>query len=148
MVSVLAVQFSTRCPLRRTPFFTYATSCHIHNNQKGEKMNNYQTPTIIKSIASRIDCLRAQHDLSIRELAHKSGVSKSQLADIIQGNKIPNIFTLHCICNALGISLSDFFDFDDNAIKLRNKEAILIKIFREVSPMSQDTLIKLAKCMK
>ena len=50
--------------------------------------------------------------------------------------------------SALGISLSDFFDFDDTVIKLRGKEAILVKIYRELSPMSQDTLIKVAKCMK
>ena len=62
--------------------------------------------------------------------------------------KIPNVYTLHLICTALGISLSDFFDFDDNVIVLRGKETILIKIYRELSPMSQDTLIKVAKCTK
>ena len=62
--------------------------------------------------------------------------------------KIPNVYTLHLICAALSISLSDFFDFDDTVIKLRGKEALLVKIYRKLSPMSQDTLIKVAKCMK
>ena len=84
----------------------------------------------------------------MRDFAKKSGISKSQLSDIILGNKIPNVYTLHLICTALGIFLSDFFDFDDTVIKLRCKEAILIKIYRELSPMSQDTLIKVTKCMK
>ena len=106
------------------------------------------TPTIIKNVANRIDLLRTEQNLSLRDLAIKSGISKSQLSDIIPGNKIPNVYTLHLICNAISISLSDFFDFDDNIIKLRGKEAVLIKIFREVSPMSQDTLIKLSKCIK
>lgn len=57
----------------------------------------------------------------------KSGISKSQLSDIILGNKIPNVYTLHLICTALGISLSDFFDFENTAIKLRGKEALLAK---------------------
>jgi transcriptional regulator with XRE-family HTH domain len=111
-------------------------------------MIDQYTPTIIKNIAKRIDLLRTEQNLSIRDLAKKSGISKSQLSDIILGNKIPNVYTLHLICATLGISLSDFFDFDDTAIKLRGKEAILIKIYREFSPMSQDTLIKVAKCMK
>ena len=64
------------------------------------------------------------------------------------GNKIPNVYTLHLICTALGISLSDFFDFEDTVIKLRSKEALLVKIYRELSLMSQDTLIKVVKCMK
>ena len=106
------------------------------------------TPTIIKNIANRIDFLRIEQNLSMRDLAKKSGISKSQLSDIILGKKIPNVYTLYLICTALGISLSNFFDFDDNVIVLRGKEALLIKIYRELSPMSQDTLIKVAKCMK
>ena len=84
----------------------------------------------------------------MRDLAKKSGISKSEISDIISGNKIPNVYTLYLICTTLHISLSDFFDFDDATIKLRVKEAILIKIYRELSPMSQDTLIKMSKCMK
>ena len=105
-------------------------------------------PSIIKNVALRIDYLRSQQNLSVRDLAAKSGISKSELSYIILGRTVPNIYTLHSICNALGISLSDFFDFDDDVIRLRGKENILIKIYREVSPMSQDTLIKVAKCMK
>lgn len=106
------------------------------------------TPSIIKNISLRIDQLRVQYNLSMRELAKKSGISKSQLSDIILGNKVPNVYTLFCICNALGITLSDFFDFDDEVIRLRGKENIVIKIYREISPMSQDTVIKMLKCMK
>lgn len=111
-------------------------------------MIDQYTPIIIKNISSRIDLLRAEQNLSMRDLAKNSGISKSQLSDIILGNKIPNVYTLYLICTALGISLPDFFDFDDNVIVLRGKEAFLIKIYRELSPMSQDTLIKMAKCMK
>jgi transcriptional regulator with XRE-family HTH domain len=111
-------------------------------------MIDQYTPTIIKNIATRIDLLRTDQNLSIRDLSKKPGISKSQLSDIILGNKIPNVYPLHLICTALAISLSDFFDFDDAVIKLRDKEAILIKIYRELSPMSQDTLTKVAKCMK
>ena len=117
-------------------------------NWKENKMIDRYTPTIIKNIATRIDLLRTEQNLSMRDLAKKSGISKSQLSDIILGNKIPNVYTLHLICTALGISPSDFFDFDDTIVKLRSKEAILVKIYRELSPMSQDTLIKAAKCMK
>jgi len=108
---------------------------------------NYSIP-IVNLVAQRIDKLRTEQSLSLRELAKKSGISHSTLSNIIQATKIPNIYTLANICNALSISLSDFFNFDDNIIVLRGKEAILIKIFREVSPMSQDTLIKVSKCMK
>lgn len=108
---------------------------------------NFQ-PNIAKIVARRIDQLRTDSGMSMRDLSKKSGISKSQIANIISERKIPNICTINSICEALNISLSDFFGFDEEEIKLRGKEAILIKIFREVSPMSQDTLIKVSKCMK
>ena len=115
---------------------------------KDKIMIDTYTPTIIKNVATQIDLLRTEQNLSVRDLAKRAGISKSQLSDIILGNKIPTVYTLHLICTALGISLSDFFNFDNSIIRLRSKEAILIKIYRELYPMSQDTLIKVTKCMK
>ena len=43
------------------------------------------TPTIIKNVATRIDLLRTEQNLSMRDLAKKAGISKSQLSDIILG---------------------------------------------------------------
>ena len=111
-------------------------------------MTDNYTPDINKLVAERIDKLRVDNSYSIRELAKKSFISHNSLFSIIRGTKSPNIYTLSNICKALNISLSEFFNFDDNIIALRSKEAIIIKIFREISPMSQDTLIKVSKCMK
>lgn len=105
-------------------------------------------PPVVNKVAERIDLLRVQNNLTMRELARRSGVSIGTMVNIISKNKIPNVYTLHNICTALNISLSDFFDFDEEVIKLRGKEAIVIKIYREISPMSQDTIIKMLKCMK
>lgn len=82
-------------------------------------MNGTNIP-IVDRVAKRIDTLRTQQELSIRELAKRSGIAQSALYNILQGNKIPNIYTLANICNALNISLSDFFNFDDNIIILSN----------------------------
>ena len=118
------------------------------NNTKEIYMTNNFLPPVISKVAERIDLLRVQNNLTMRELARRSGVSIGTMVNIISKNKIPNVYTLHNIRNALNISLSDFFDFNEEVIKLRGKEAVLIKIFREVSPMSQDPLIKVSKCMK
>ena len=111
-------------------------------------MYTNSTTPIAKRTGFRLDYLRAQNNFTYRDLSLRSGISVATIHNIIQGKKIPNIYTLESLCNAMKISLSDFFDFDEEVIKLRGKEAILIKIFREVSPMSQDTLIKVSKCMK
>lgn len=111
-------------------------------------MIDLHTCDIIKLTAQRLDYLRTQAGLSVRELAKKTGIANSAMYSIISGEKVPNIFTLQNLCIALNISLSDFFDFDESVYKLRGKENIVIKIYREIFPMSQDTIIKLLKCMK
>ena len=56
-------------------------------------MNDTNIP-IVDRVAKRIDTLRTQQELSIRELAKRSGIAQSALYNILQGNKIPNIYTL------------------------------------------------------
>ncbi len=71
-------------------------------------MNTNCSLPIVNLVAQRIDKLRIEQSLSLRELAKKSGISHSTLSNIIQATKIPNIYTLANICNALNIPLSDF----------------------------------------
>ena len=111
-------------------------------------MTDNFAPDINKLIAERVDKLRIDNNYSIRELAKKAFISHNSLFSIIQGTKSPNVYTLYNICKALNITLSDFFNFDEEEIRLRGKEAIVLRIFREISPMSQDTVIKVLKCMK
>ena len=111
-------------------------------------MIDLHTCDIIKLTAKRLDYLRTQAGLSVRDLAKRAGIANSAMYSIISGEKVPNILTLHSLCTALNISLSDFFGFDEAVYKLRGKENIVIKIYREISPMSQDTVIKMLKCMK
>ena len=99
-------------------------------------------------IASRLDNVRNDLQISIRDLAQKAGISYSTLYNILHGTTMPNIYTLYTICAALKISLANLLNFDNNSFVLQGKENLLIKIFREITPMSRDTLIKASKCMK
>ena len=110
-------------------------------------MNN-NIPDILTFTASRINFLRSECGYSTRELADKSGIANSTLSKITHKNVIPNICTLHSICKGLNITLSDFFFGSEYATSMTFKEAKLIERFRKLTPMSQDTLIKLAKCMR
>ena len=109
---------------------------------------NDKTPDIISFIAARVNFLRTECGYSTRDLAEKSGVARSALNKIVSGATIPNICTLHSICKGLNITLSDFFFGSEHATSMTFKEAKLIERFRKLTPMSQDTLIKLAKCMR
>lgn len=43
-------------------------------------------------------------EMSYQGIADASGVSKSQVGDIIRGTKMPKVSTLFDICSALGVS--------------------------------------------
>lgn len=65
-----------------------------------------------KQIGERITALRKENDLTLEKLAYVSGISKGGLSEIERGMKEPRLSTLFKICEALEISIKDFFDFE------------------------------------
>ncbi|MDO5349797.1 MAG: helix-turn-helix transcriptional regulator [Lachnospiraceae bacterium] len=56
--------------------------------------------------------IRTARKLSERELAEKSGVSKSQINNIENGLKHPTVYTLCLLSLALGVSPYDLFSLE------------------------------------
>ena len=73
-------------------------------------------------VIQRIDKLIEKNGLSYYALAAKAGLSSSTIANIHRRNTVPSIATLDAICNAFGITLSEFFS-DDEAFDMRIEEA-------------------------
>lgn len=59
-------------------------------------------------IIQRIDSLMEERQWSDYKLSVESGLSSSTIANIHRRNTIPSISTLEAICNAFGITLSQF----------------------------------------
>lgn len=64
------------------------------------------------NVGKRITELKTQKNMSTNFLANKAGVSQSYLRDVELGKKNPTIETLSYICDALDISLYNFFAED------------------------------------
>lgn len=60
-------------------------------------------------IGERIRNLREAKNLKVTELAKKAYISQPYLSDIEKGRTMPSIDKLKTICDALEISLSEFF---------------------------------------
>ncbi len=60
-------------------------------------------------IGARITVLRNQRGIRLVALASAAGLAHSHLSDIEKGKKLPSITKLRAICDALGITLADFF---------------------------------------
>jgi len=70
-----------------------------------EKFNNI--------LCYRIKNLRQKSNLTIEQLAYQSGLSKGGLSEIERGKKSPMPLTILKICTALGITMKDFFDYEE-----------------------------------
>ncbi len=75
------------------------------------------------TIAERIIHLRKEKGYSTNKLSQLAEIGQATLREIEIGEKSPNIITLEKICNALQISLSDFFA-ENEIIDTKNDDEI------------------------
>ena len=75
-------------------------------------------------IGKRIKSLREAKGLTVNRLANMSGISQSFLRDVELGNKNPTVEILSYFCEALNISLADFFNEADSEINPYLKTSI------------------------
>lgn len=75
-------------------------------------------------IGTRITFFRESKGYSVNKLATLSGISQSYLRDVELGKKNPTVEIISYLCDALNISLKEFFDteteetfFEDPLIK-------------------------------
>ncbi|TMV49401.1 helix-turn-helix transcriptional regulator [Paenibacillus mesophilus] len=66
--------------------------------------------------AKRLTHFREASGLSKNQLSIKSGVSQPYIGDIESGKKKPTIDTIERLCEALGVTLSQFFSSIDDSL--------------------------------
>ena len=98
----------------------------------------------IYPVGNRISHLRKQKNISVNKLAKTAGISQSYLRDIELENKNPTIEIVALICQALGISLKDFFD-DDSATTIEN-DPLLQRIYK-MNPQQREALLHFLNTM-
>lgn len=67
-----------------------------------------------KDIGERIKTLRKQKNLSQKDFAFECGFDRTYLSRAESGKQNLTISTLITICDRLGISLKEFFNFEDS----------------------------------
>lgn len=88
-----------------------------------------------KFISNRISGLLQEHNTSRYKLTELSGVSEATLSKIYHGKEVPTLETICKICNALDITLSDFFKTpDDYAKGMSNDEKEEIQFWVNLTP--------------
>lgn len=93
----------------------------------------------------RITFFRNQKGITVNKLANLAGISQSYLRDIELGHKKPTVEVLEFICDALGISLKEFFD-DDIMNNLQSNE-LFQQIYR-LTPKQRQLLTNFLKSLE
>ena len=70
-----------------------------------------------KEVGERVKSLREQRNFKKNELANIAGVSPTYINDIEAGRKCPTVEYLSFICDALDVSLSQFFSYEQPPVK-------------------------------
>ena len=92
-------------------------------------------------VLEKIETLRKEKGWSINYLAMESGLTQSTLNNLYSRNTEPKISTLRAICDAFGITLSDFFKKEEN-------EDELIRRVKCLSKENKQALLQLVKNLK
>lgn len=88
-------------------------------------------------IGKRISFFREAKGYSVNKLATLSGISQSYLRDVELGKKNPTVEILSYLCDALDISLQEFFDAES---KKAFSEDPLIKQIYHLTPSQRKFL--------
>lgn len=97
----------------------------------------------MNEVLTHIEELRKQRLWTVNQLAEKSGVSQSTLANMLSRNTYPSIITLSQLCNAFGITLSQFFEVQQEDDNLTLDERALITNYRALPYEKQQALLLL-----
>lgn len=99
-------------------------------------------------IIQRIDSLMEERQWSDYKLSVESGLSSSTIANIHRRNTIPSIPTLEAICDAFGITLSQFFDEGLITVQLNTEQQELFSEWITLTKEQKQLLFAIIKEFK
>ena len=83
-------------------------------------------------VIKKLTELRLERNISVYRLSELTGINQSTLANTFSRGTIPSIKHLEIMCDALGVTLSQFFAQDEEMFYLSKKESELINNYRKL----------------
>lgn len=100
------------------------------------------------NILDKITRLRLERGWTEYQLAEKSGLTQSTISTWYRKNMLPTIPSLTKICNAFGLSLSQFFLEDDGStIQISDQQRRLLEYAAKLDPDQYKALIDFLKTL-
>ena len=95
-------------------------------------------------VLERINQLKEEKGWTVYKLAEESLVAQSTLSNMFTRKTLPSLFTLSQLCDAFGLTMSEFFD-DEKDI---SEDSQLLSAFRKLDEYDKETVIALAKYLR
>lgn len=89
----------------------------------------------------RIRQLMQERGLTEYRLALDSGLSKSTVSALLHRNTTPSVPTIEAVCNALGITVSQFFAEEGDSLSVNEEQRLLLQRYAQLSE-TQKTIIQ------
>ncbi len=99
------------------------------------------------NVLERITYYRLQKGWSEYQLAEHSGLTQSTISSWYRKNMIPTIPSLEKICDAFGITLSQFFSMEDDHFALTGLQKELLDKAGHLTNIQLSALIELLKTL-
>mgnify|MGYP000569774806 FL=1 len=97
-------------------------------------------------VIKRITELTRERGWSTYRLAQKSGLSASTpIANIYRRNTVPSLSTLEALCDAFGITLSQFFAKDTDAVPLTPEQKEMFNKWANLTPSQKEIIEKIIR---
>lgn len=94
-------------------------------------------------VLQRINELREERHWTEYQLAERSGLTQSTISSWYRKKMLPTIPSLTKICDAFGISISQFFLEDHSqAVLLNEKELSLLRASSRLDPSQYEALLR------
>lgn len=106
-------------------------------------MQKYIKIEVFMDCLARIKELLEERNWSMYQLAHAANIPQSTLSNLFIRNNAPTIPTLEKICDALGITIVQFFGGEQNSHTDDERELLLE--WRKLPPATRKALISLIK---
>ena len=96
-------------------------------------------------ILKKINKMRIDRKWSIYRLSVEADVPQSTLTNMFNRETLPSITTLSSICNAFGITLSDFFAEENASDTQKPCEREFLAMFNSISDEARNSILCLMR---
>lgn len=98
-------------------------------------------------VQKRLRNLMTQRNWSAYRLAKQADLSETTISNLFKRGQLPTIYTLERICDAFGITLSQFFAEENEAITLNEEQKKILSLLAALSDKNKELLLYLMKHM-